>query len=107
MPVFPSLHVCVHPGYDIPSISLNNKPSNPVSQVDVVVLSDHGMASISQDKVVLLDDFVTLDHARIYYGDVALIYPEAGMWRGGWVAEGRVFCWVERLLFRGLSDRIL
>eukprot|EP00123_Amoebidium_parasiticum_P010907 comp20401_c0_seq1/m.25820 comp20401_c0_seq1/g.25820 ORF comp20401_c0_seq1/g.25820 comp20401_c0_seq1/m.25820 type:complete len:522 (-) comp20401_c0_seq1:765-2330(-) len=54
------------------------RTSGLANQVDLIILSDHGMASIAPDRVIYLDDYIRTDRASIFYGDVAFIYPQDG-----------------------------
>ena len=48
-------------------------------RVNVVVLSDHGMAPVSSDRVVVVDDYVSLDDVEIIDIDPTLgIFPRPG-----------------------------
>lgn len=48
-------------------------------QVNIIVTSDHGMASTSSDRVIFLDDFIALDDVDVIdYDPVAMIRPRAG-----------------------------
>jgi predicted AlkP superfamily pyrophosphatase or phosphodiesterase len=48
-------------------------------EVDVVVVSDHGMAPSGPDRVIALDDFVSLDSVEVIdWNPVAMIRPRAG-----------------------------
>ena len=45
--------------------------------VNIIITSDHGMSATSQDRVVLLDDYIDLDNAHVVdYSPVAMIRPE-------------------------------
>lgn len=47
--------------------------------INVVIVSDHGMASLSEDKVVFLDDIIDLDDVQmINWTPVAMIDPRSG-----------------------------
>lgn len=45
---------------------------------DLVVVSDHGMAAVSPDRVVLLDDAIDLDAVDVDWGEPVGIWPEDG-----------------------------
>ncbi len=48
-------------------------------QVNLIVVSDHGMSATSPDRVIALDDYISLDDVRIDdWSPVALIAPVAG-----------------------------
>ncbi len=48
-------------------------------QVNLILTSDHGMTSISPERVVLLDDYINLDEVRVVdYSPVALLIPQEG-----------------------------
>lgn len=47
--------------------------------VNLIVVSDHGMAATSPERVVLLDDYIDLAEVRVVdYNPVAMLLPEAG-----------------------------
>lgn len=45
---------------------------------DLVVVSDHGMAAVSPDRVVLLDDALDLDAVDVDWGEPVGVWPEEG-----------------------------
>jgi predicted AlkP superfamily pyrophosphatase or phosphodiesterase len=48
-------------------------------KVNVIVVSDHGMSETSPDRVIALDDYISLDDVRINdWTPVAMIAPKAG-----------------------------
>jgi predicted AlkP superfamily pyrophosphatase or phosphodiesterase len=48
-------------------------------RVNIIVLADHGMAAISQSRVVFIDDYVSLDSVDVIdWGAIALVAPRAG-----------------------------
>jgi predicted AlkP superfamily pyrophosphatase or phosphodiesterase len=48
-------------------------------RVNIIVLADHGMAAISQSRVVFIDDYVSLDSVDVIdWGAIALVAPKAG-----------------------------
>jgi len=48
-------------------------------EVDLIVVSDHGMAEISSDRVIYLDDLIDLDHVMVSdWNPVVAIWPDAG-----------------------------
>jgi predicted AlkP superfamily pyrophosphatase or phosphodiesterase len=48
-------------------------------QVNIIVVSDHGMSETSPDRVIALDDYISLDDVRINdWTPVAMIAPKAG-----------------------------
>ncbi len=48
--------------------------------VHVIVVSDHGMATTSPERVILLDEYIDLDDARIVeYSPVLMLRPDPGM----------------------------
>lgn len=49
-------------------------------QLNVIVVSDHGMAELSEEKVIFLDDMIDLDSVEmIDWSPVAMIKPDEGM----------------------------
>lgn len=49
-----------------------------LDQVDVIVLSDHRMTKVNKGNTVSLDIYIDTSRARVYYGNLALVYPEQG-----------------------------
>ena len=48
-------------------------------KVNIIVLSDHGMTSLSRDSVIFLDDYINMDDVMVVdYSPVAAIRPKAG-----------------------------
>lgn len=48
--------------------------------VNVIIVSDHGMAELDDEKVIFLDDYVDLDDVNVLnWGAVAMIQPEDGV----------------------------
>ncbi|PAP76678.1 ectonucleotide pyrophosphatase/phosphodiesterase [Rubrivirga marina] len=45
---------------------------------DLVIVSDHGMAAVSPERVVLLDDAIDLDAVDVDWGEPVGIWPEEG-----------------------------
>ncbi len=46
---------------------------------NIVIVSDHGIADLSEDKVIILDDIIDLDDVRVVgWGPVSMIRPEEG-----------------------------
>ena len=45
---------------------------------DLVVVSDHGMAAVAPDRVVLLDDAIDLDAVDVDWGEPVGLWPEDG-----------------------------
>ncbi len=68
------------------------------ARTNLIIVSDHGMAAISHERIVYLDDFVDLAHVRVVsQGSHAGLVPEAGLSAG---AEARLLapqpharCW--------------
>jgi len=49
-------------------------------QLNVIVVSDHGMAELSEEKVIFLDDLIDLDSVEmIDWSPVAMLRPDEGM----------------------------
>ena len=47
------------------------------SSVDLMIVSDHGMSSTSRDRVILLDDYIDVDTARVIdWNPVAALWPD-------------------------------
>jgi predicted AlkP superfamily pyrophosphatase or phosphodiesterase len=52
---------------------------NMLNQVNIIIISDHGMAQLSRDRVIFLDDYINLDQVTmINWSPVAMIMPEPG-----------------------------
>lgn len=50
-----------------------------LDQVNIVVVSDHGMAAVRNDRVVVLDDYISLDDVEIVdINPLLSIYPKPG-----------------------------
>jgi predicted AlkP superfamily pyrophosphatase or phosphodiesterase len=50
------------------------------SSVNLVIVSDHGMAEMDENRVVFLDDFIDLDHCRVLQAGAFLqLIPKPGM----------------------------
>lgn len=48
--------------------------------VNLVIVSDHGMAEMDESRVVFLDDFIDLDHCRVLQaGAVLQLIPKSGL----------------------------
>jgi len=49
-------------------------------QLNVIVVSDHGMAELSEEKVIFLDDLIDMDRVEmIDWSPVAMLKPDEGM----------------------------
>ncbi|WP_340105262.1 alkaline phosphatase family protein [Rhodohalobacter sp. 8-1] len=49
-------------------------------KLNVIIVSDHGMAELSEEKVIFLDDMIDLDNVEmIDWSPVAMIEPDEGM----------------------------
>jgi predicted AlkP superfamily pyrophosphatase or phosphodiesterase len=48
-------------------------------QLNIILVSDHGMADLSEDKIIFLDDIIDLDDVYVMdWSPVALIQPDEG-----------------------------
>lgn len=48
-------------------------------KVNIIITSDHGMAEVSNEKVIVIDEIINLDDVEIYdWSPVAMIQPNAG-----------------------------
>ena len=48
-------------------------------QVDIIIISDHGMSQLSRDKVIFIDDFINLDDVTmVEWSPVSMIIPTEG-----------------------------
>lgn len=55
------------------------KSRNLENKVNLMVVSDHGMTSLSRDKVIFLDDYIDMDNVKIVdYSAVVAIRPREG-----------------------------
>jgi predicted AlkP superfamily pyrophosphatase or phosphodiesterase len=51
-----------------------------LDEVDIIVVSDHGMADTSKDRLIMLDDAVDLDRVTVSdWNPVVAIWPDSGM----------------------------
>ena len=53
---------------------------NILDQVDIIVVSDHGMADTNPERVIMLDDAIDLDRVTVSdWNPVVAIWPDSGM----------------------------
>lgn len=56
------------------------KGVNKWGEVNIIIVSDHGMAEVSNEKVILLDEIVNLDDVNIIdWAPLTTLYPKEGL----------------------------